>query len=92
MFLDDCRRLLRAVRPRSTSATQKRSRVVAHELKSGAGNFGATAVVDAARALEFLDWKHPADAELAWRQLQTETQKLISELTQALKEAEQCTP
>ena len=92
MFLDDGRRLLRAVRHAIDECDEEALRVVAHELKSGAGNFGATAVVDAARALEFLDWKHPADADLAWRQLQTETQKLISELTQALKEAEQCTP
>jgi CheY-like chemotaxis protein len=92
LFLDEGRRQLRAVRVAIDECDADALRVVAHELKTEAGNFGATAVVDAARALEFLDWQRPADAELAWRQLQSETQKLLNDLTQALKEAEQCTP
>jgi CheY-like chemotaxis protein len=92
LFLDEGRRQLRAVRVAIDERNAEALRVVAHELKTEAGNFGATAVVDAARALEFLDWQQPENAELAWRQLQTETHKLINELTQALKEAEQCIP
>ncbi|HYN08854.1 MAG TPA: response regulator [Vicinamibacterales bacterium] len=92
LFLDEGRRQLRAVRVAIDECDAEALRAVAHEMKTEAGNFGATAVVNAARALEFLDWQRPADAELAWQQLQTETHKLINELTQALKEAEQCTP
>ncbi len=92
MFLDEGPRQLRAVRVAIDECDAEALRVIAHELKSTAGSFGAMPVVDAARALEFLDWRHPADAELAWQQLQTETNKLIDELTVALKEAEQCTP
>jgi len=88
MFLDEGDRLLRAIRFAIDDRDGEGLRVVARELKTAAGNFGATAVVDAARALEFLDWQRRDDAQHAWEQLETETHKLIDALSQALKEAE----
>jgi signal transduction histidine kinase/DNA-binding response OmpR family regulator len=92
LFIDDGHRQLRAVRVAIDECDEEALRVVAHELKSAAVSLGAIAVVDAARALEFLDWRRPADAELAYRQLVGATEHLINELTQAVKEAEQCIP
>jgi signal transduction histidine kinase/CheY-like chemotaxis protein len=89
MFLDEGHRLLRAVRFAIDDRDAEELRVVARELKTAAGNFGASAVVDAARALEFLDWQRTDDAKRAWQQLETETHKLMDVLAQALKEAEQ---
>jgi two-component system, sensor histidine kinase and response regulator len=89
MFLDEGDRLLRAIRFAIDDRDGEELRVVARELKTAAGNFGATALVDAARALEFLDWQRTDDAQRAWQQLETETHKLIDALSQALKEARQ---
>ena len=91
MFIDDGRRQLRAVRVAIDECDAESLRAVAHEMKSAATSLGASQVADAARALEFLDWRQPADAELAFRQLVAATEHLIGELTLAVKEAEQCT-
>ena len=91
MFLDDCPRLLQNVQAAIDASDAEQLRLSAHELKGAAGNFGATAVVDAAQALEILGRHAALDAApAAWRRLESETNHLQDVLRHALSESTSC--
>ena len=91
VFLDDCPRLLRNVQAAIDGSNAEQLRQSAHELKGAAGNFGATAVVDAAQALEILGRHAALDAApAAWRRLESETNQLQDVLRHALSESTSC--
>jgi HPt (histidine-containing phosphotransfer) domain-containing protein len=81
LFVDDAPRHLEKIRAALNARDGEALRRAAHGLKGAAANFDAEGVVAAARALEEVgrDGKFD-DAEIAWKTVNTETERLISVL------------
>jgi two-component system, sensor histidine kinase and response regulator len=81
LFVDDAPRHLGRIRAALEARDGDALRRAAHALKGAAANFDADGVVNAARALE--EMGHDGtfdDHERAWRELTTETERLVSVL------------
>ncbi len=96
IFLDDCPKRLAAIRNAVDLRDAEMIRTTAHALKGAAGTLSATAVFDAAQALERLGTEGRLElAEAAWRILATEASNLMDFFRQmdAAKTAESsCAP
>jgi signal transduction histidine kinase/FixJ family two-component response regulator len=82
VFLDDCPARLAAIHAAVSSRDAEAVRMSAHAFKGAAGNLGASAVVDAARALE----RAGADRALdgigeMWTRLEREASLVVARLT-----------
>jgi signal transduction histidine kinase/DNA-binding response OmpR family regulator/HPt (histidine-containing phosphotransfer) domain-containing protein len=78
IFLDDCPKRLAAIKNAVDLRDAELIRTTAHALKGAAGTLSATAVFDAAQALERLGTEGRLEpAEAAWRILATEASNLM---------------
>ena len=78
IFLDDCPKRLAAIKNAVDLKDAELIRTTAHALKGAAGTLSATAVFDAAQALERLGTEGRVEpAEAAWRILATEASNLM---------------
>jgi two-component system sensor histidine kinase/response regulator len=90
VFVDDCPRLLRTMNTAIAAHDAERLRAAAHELKGAASNFEATAVVDAARALEAVASQNAMTAApAALQRLEAETVRLMTALSTFYSSASQ---
>ena len=81
LFVDDAPRHLQRIRDALDAQDGDALRRAAHGLKGAAANFDAEAVVNVARGLEEMGASRTfADHDRLWRELTTETERLISAL------------
>ena len=81
LFVDDAPQHLERIRTAINARDGDALRRAAHGLKGAAANFDAEGVVNAARALEEMGREGKFDdSEIAWKTVNTETERLISVL------------